>query len=427
MRNESWCTVKRTDVVVIGGGQSGLAMSRCLSRRQVDHVVLERGRVAQGWRQRWPSLRLLTPNWQTRLPDFERPSDPDGFMTRDEWLAKLEAYAAAIAAPLYEGAQVWSVEARDGGFFVHSNRGAWVTRNVVVATGYCAEPHVPALAAALDPSVLQLTPNQYRGAEQLPPGRILVVGASATGVQLAHEISGSGRPVVLSVGRHARMPRSYRGRDIMLWLDASGILHDRADRVVNLEASRRSPSLQLVGSTPPRSLDLQTLRSSGVELVGHLVAVDGHRLRFASDLERSIAASDAKLERVLARIDRFIECSAFATEAAPAAPFSRMAVPPAASHLDCRRAGIRAVIWATGHRRSYPWLRLPVATAQGDISHRLGVSDVPGLYVIGMNFLRRRNSAYIDGVGTDARELSESIWRRLNARSVALQRSPAGF
>jgi len=411
--------VKRTDVVIIGGGQSGLAMSRCLSRLQVEHVVFERGRVAQGWRDRRPGLRLLTPNWQTRLPDFERPDDPDGFMSRDEFVQRLEGYAHAIDTPLFEHTEVWSVQAAGEGFTVRTNHGHYSTPNVVIATGHCAREHVPAMAASLHPNVQQLTPSQYRSADQLPPGAVLIVGASATGVQLAQELQRAGRSVTVAVGKHARMPRSYRGRDIMFWLDASGILHDRAEQVVNLDASRRGPSLQLVGSTPRRSLDLAMLSDNGVQLVGRALGMDGNRVNLANDLAHSIAASDAKLRRVLARIDRFIERSPFAAETGPAEPWRPIAVPLAPGELDCRRAGIRSVIWATGHRRSYPWLRVPVLTPGGDVAHRFGATAIPGLYVLGMNFLKRRCSAYIDGVGEDARELSEWIWQRLNARSVA--------
>jgi putative flavoprotein involved in K+ transport len=221
--------MKRTDTLIIGGGQAGLAMSRCLSDRGVDHVVLERGRVAERWRsERWDSLRLLTPNWQTRLPGFsyDGPS-PDGYMAMPELVGSSSATPRPLPrrcrrAPRARGDRACRAASACGRM-----RGDWRARNVVIATGYSDVPYVPPAASRLSPRIVQVVPTRYRNPEQLPPGGVLVVGASATGIQLAEEIHASGRPVTLAVGGHLRMPRTYRGRDILWWLDAMGIFERR--------------------------------------------------------------------------------------------------------------------------------------------------------------------------------------------------------
>ena len=262
--------MNRIDTLVIGGGQAGLAMSRCLSDRGVEHVVLERGRVAERWRtERWDSLRLLTPNWQTRLPGYRYDGpDPDGYMSMPQLVTFFEDYAASIAAPVESGTTVLDVARAGSGFRVRTNRGGWLVRRVVIATGYSDLPYVPPLARELSPRVVQIVPTGYRNPDQLPPGGVLIVGASATGVQLAEEIQASGRPVTVGVGRHLRLPRAYRGRDIMWWLDAMGVLDDTTDDVFDIDTSRNQPSLQLAGRSDIASLDVAFLRRRGVRVLG---------------------------------------------------------------------------------------------------------------------------------------------------------------
>jgi len=260
------------DTVIIGGGQAGLAMSRSLRDRGRDHVVLERGRIAERWRsERWDSLRLLTPNWMSRLPGYAyRGPDPDGFMHRDDVIAYLEGYARSFTAPVEQETTVRAVTVYNGGYRVETDRGTWLARNVVIATGACDTPRVPDFADALDPAIVQVTPNAWRGPDALPPGGVLVVGAAATGVQLADEIRRSGRDVTLAVGRHNRVPRAYRDRDIMWWLDRTGIL-DRAVEDLRDPDVRSEPSLQLVGGRPGRAVDLAALQARGVRLVDRVV------------------------------------------------------------------------------------------------------------------------------------------------------------
>ncbi|HSD19871.1 MAG TPA: NAD(P)/FAD-dependent oxidoreductase [Anaeromyxobacter sp.] len=412
--------MKRTDVVVVGGGQAGLAASACLQARGVDHVVLERGRIAERWRsERWNSLRLLTPRWQSRLPGFSyRGPDPDGFMSRREVIGYLEAYARSFAAPVEEGVAVLAVERDGDGYRVTADRGEWRAESVIVATGHCDRPHVPALAAELPSDVVQLVPTRYRNPDALPAGGVLVVGASATGIQLADEIHRSGRPVTLAVGRHVRLPRSYRGRDVMAWLDATGFLDEGAEAVADLEAARRQPSLQLVGRPDHRTLDLGVLLDAGVRLVGRVTAVEGARVLFAEDLAETAAAAERRLARLLGRIDAYVARSG-QTAVPPAEPLRPIAPPPAPDAIDLRAEGIRTVMWATGYRRSYPWLRVPVLDERGEIRHVGGITPAPGLYVLGLQFLRRRNSSFLDGVGEDAAALVDHLARRLARRRAA--------
>lgn len=410
----------RTDVVIVGAGHAGLAMSRRLAERSIDHVVLERGEVANSWRtERWDSLRLLTPTWQARLPGFVDASgeDPHGFRTMPETIAFLERYAWAIGAPVREHTPVQSVRRAREGYDVRTARGTWHARAVVIASGACNLPNVPALAGELPSTVASVTPHQYRNPSQLEDGGVLVVGASATGVQLAEEIQRSGRRVTLAVGEHIRVPRRYRGRDIQWWMDAAGILDLAHDEIDDLGRAREVPSLQLAGNDDGRMLDLNALGAIGVRLAGRLAGIRDGKALFSGSLANQAALSDLKMNRLLDAID------AWAAEKgveAPAperyAPTRVEAAPPLA--LDLRR--VRTVLWATGFRPDFSWLEVPVFDRKGRIRHDGGVVDSPGLYLMGMPFLRRRKSALIDGAGEDARELAAHLAAHLGAQRAAI-------
>jgi putative flavoprotein involved in K+ transport len=414
--------VPHITTLIIGAGQAGLAMSRCLSDLSIDHLVVERGRVAERWRsQSWNSLHLLTPNWMTRLPGFRYDGDsPDAFMSVPDLIALLERYSAASSAPVLTETTVHRVERGGGRFSVATNRGTWSSDSVVIATGYCDLPAVPAAARSLGPAVTQIVPASYRRPELLPDGGVLVVGASSTGVQIADEIQHSGRQVTLAVGRHTRLPRRYRGRDILWWLDQLGVLSQPADAVHSIEISRQQPSLQLVGRPDHSSVDLGSLHNSGVRLVGRVQNIDGYRVHLSDDVVATAASGDIKMADVLMRIDGFIGRAGM--DAEPAEPFKPTwsLVHDSVTQLDLRAQGIKTVIWATGFRRAYPWLQIPEALdRRGELAHHGGVTPVPGLYALGLNFQRRRNSSFIDGVGDDARAIAGHVAQALVCGRVA--------
>jgi putative flavoprotein involved in K+ transport len=403
----------RTTTVVIGAGQAGLAMSWHLSQRSIDHVILERGDIANSWKtERWDSLRLLTPNWQSRLPGYGyQGSDPDGFRTMPETIGFIEKYAGAISAPVRDHARVSSVRAHDGGYKVETDQLTWYGQSVVLATGACNLPAIPKVAASLPADIASLTPLQYRNPSQLDPGGVLVVGASASGIQIADEIRRSGRTVTLAVGEHVRVPRLYRGRDIKWWMDASGGLDQRYDEVDDIVRARHVPSLQLAGYADRRSIDLNSLTAIGVRLVGRIAGITDGKLQFSGSLRNVCSLADLKMIRLLDTIDAWATEKGLDGEVAPSHRFEPTVVeesPPLL--LDLSRGRIKTIIWATGFRPDYSWLDIPVLDHKGQIRHDGGViAEAPGLYVMGLPFLRRRKSSLIDGVGDDARDLSAHL------------------
>jgi putative flavoprotein involved in K+ transport len=414
--------IERITAVVIGAGHAGLAASHFLSGRSIDHVVLERGEVANSWRhERWDSLRLLTPNWQSRLPGlrYEGP-DPDGYMTAGEVTEFIERFAAVSRAPVRTGTNVTSVRRADDGYLVTTTHGEIHCRAVVIASGACNRPSVPQFKDAVPASVEQLTPFDYSGPAKLPDGGVLVVGASATGVQLAAELRRSGRPVTLAVGEHVRLPRVYRGRDVLWWMDASGVWDQRYDEVDDLTRARRLPSPQLVGTPERATLDLNALASLGVELVGRWTAVRDGRALFSGGLRNVFSLADLKMRRLLDTFDEWARTQGRAADvAAVAAPerFPPTRVPSSARlQLDLRSGEIAAIVWATGFRPYYGWLDLPVLDSKGQLRHEGGVADSPGLYALGLPVLRRRKSTFICGIEDDAREVIDHLTRYLTVR-----------
>jgi putative flavoprotein involved in K+ transport len=405
--------IRSATTIVIGAGHAGLAMSRCLSERAIDHVLIERGEVANSWRtERWDSLRLLTPNWQSRLPGFEyQGEDPDGFRTMPEVINFIDRYADAIAAPVQTGTTVKSVRRDDNGYVIATDQGEWRCRTLVLATGACNIARVPALAEGVPPSIATLTPMQYRNPGQLADGGVLVVGAAATGLQLAEEIHRSGRPVTLAVGEHVRAPRTYRGRDIQWWMDAAGVLDERYDEIDDIARARRVPSLQLVGSPDRQTLDLNALSDIGVTLVGRLAGINNGKAQFSGALKNLCAMADLKMNRLLDRIDAWATANGLddvVDGSQRFAPTRVSASPPLG--LDLNGGAIKTIIWATGYRPDYSWLDVPVLDRKGHMRHDGGVvADSPGLYLMGAQFLRRRKSTLIDGAGDDARDLSAHL------------------
>jgi putative flavoprotein involved in K+ transport len=401
---------------VIGAGHAGLAASRFLTDRSIDHVVLERGEVANSWRtERWDSLRLLTPNWQSRLPGHAyRGPDPDGYMAMDEVVAFIARYAELSRAPVRTGTTVTSVRPAADGHHVATTAGELRGRFVILASGACNAPSVPAVSDAVPASIAQVTAFDYRNPDRLPEGGVLVVGASATGVQLADEIRRSGRPVTLSVGEHVRLPRTYRGRDVLWWMDASGVWNQRYDEIDDLTRARRLPSPQLVGTPGRTTLDLNALADAGVELVGRLSAVRDGRALFSGGLRNMFSLADLKMERLLDTFDAWAEGAGRADElGAPERPEPTRVPASSRLQIDLRSGEIRTIVWATGYRPDYSWLDPRAVDEKGQLRHDGGVVDVPGLYALGLPVLRRRKSTFIHGIEDDARDVVDHLARRL--------------
>lgn len=403
--------------MVIGGGHSGLAMSHELTRRDIDHVVLERGEVANAWRtERWDSLRLLTPNWQSRLPGYAYVGrDPDGFMTMPEVVSFISGYADSIRAPVETGVRVKSVRPAAAGYEVATTRGAWHAQSVVLASGACNLPNLPAGARDLPANVASIPALDYSNPAALPPGGVLVVGASATGLQVAEEVARSGRSVTLAVGEHVRMPRTYRDRDIQWWMERTGLLDDRYDAVDDLARARNLPSPQLVGTPERKTLDLNALTGLGVRLVGRLMGFRDARAQFSGSLPNVCKLADLKLYRLLNSFDDWATQHEATAEAGERPPATVVPGEPSLG-FDLAKEGIESVVWATGYRPDYSWLHAPVLDRKGRLKHDGGiVTDAPGMVALGLTFLRRRKSSFIHGAEDDARDLAAHLARHLGA------------
>jgi len=373
--------------------------------------------LASSWRrERWDSLRLLTPNWQSRLPGIAYDGDdPDGYMTAADVVELIARFAANVRSPVRTATNVTSVRRVDDGYRVATSEGEIGSRVVVIASGACNLPTVPAFADAVPADVEQLTPFGYRNPDQLPNGGVLVVGASATGVQLAAELRQSGRPVTLSVGEHVRLPRTYRGHDVLWWMDASGVWDQRYDEVEDLTRARRLPSPQLVGTTERTTLDLNALTAMGVELVGRWASVRDGRALFSGGLRNVCSLADLKMDRLLGGFDEWARTSGSDAEFGPAERFAVTETPSSSRlQLDLRSGEIRTIVWATGFRPDYRWLDVPVVDAKGQLRHDGGAVDSPGLYALGLPMLRRRKSTFLHGIEDDAREVVEALNGYLN-------------
>ena len=403
----------RCETVIIGAGHAGLALSWHLSELGHEHVLLERGRVGERWHnERWDSMSLLTPNWLNVLPGQEAPEDPHGFTSRAAFADRLGEYARSFSAPVVEQTTVGRVTRRPGGrFAVHTSRGTWSAANVVVATGDCDLPRIPAVAHAVPSGIPQLHVTAYRRPELLPPGGVLVVGAGPSGQQVARELCRAGRDVVLSVGRHVRAPRRYRGEDIFYWLDAVGSLDTSIDELPDAHAARTAPSIPLTGTCGGIDIDLGVLSREGVTVTGRLLGFDDRRAHFARDLEQSVGDADSQLELTLAQIDFHVERECL--DKPEATPIEPIRLPEAPVGLALADRGIGCVIWATGYRRRYDWLQVPgVRSADGELLQHHGVSPVHGIYTMGIRFQSRRSSHFIGGVAQDAAELATVVTGR---------------
>ena len=424
------------DVVVIGAGHCGLAMSQALTQRAIDHVVIERGKVANAWRtERWETLRLLTPNWMCRLPGQAYDGDePDGYMFASDVAGFITRYGQRMRAPVLTHTTVLRVTPSGAGYVVATDQGDWCCRAVVLASGACSRALVPRLADAVPASVAQWTAQTYRRPSELDPGGVLVVGASATGLQLAQELQRSGRRVLLASGEHVRMPRLYRGRDVQWWLLASGVLDQRIEEMDDPVRARQLPSPQLVGSDERATLDLNAVQQQGVELCGRLAGLRGHRALFSGSLRNVCALADLKMNRMLDGFDAWAASQGLDAEVGEVQRFrpTEVAVSPRLEAELGRE--VRTIVWATGYVPDHGWLDAPVFDRRGGLRHDRGLVDAPGLYVLGLPFLRRRKSSFIHGAEDDVREIAAHLaghldcvarGRRHNAAVVAARDSTA--
>jgi putative flavoprotein involved in K+ transport len=410
-----------TDTVIVGAGHAGLAVSRLLSAAGHEHVILERGRVGERWRsQRWDSLHLLTPNWMTRLPGFSyRGPDPDGYLSAAAFAGYLDRYATSFDAPVVERTTVDEVSrARPGrSYRVATDRGTWEASNIVVATGPHGTPVIPPAVHDGDFGPVDVVSAQrYRNPTQLPPGGVLVVGASSSGVQIADELARAGRSVVLSVGRHTRMPRRYRGMDIFWWLESTGRLARTIDDVPDATAARRETSLQLAGRNGPelfgQNLDLAVLQANGVRLAGHLQRVSGGRAWFRNDLEDTVHAADRRMLRFLNVVDDYVRRAGLGREVWEPMRPRPVELPTPVACLNLIAEPISTIVLATGYRPHYPWLHLPITGPDGSIEQHRGVTAAPGVYVVGQRFQHRRDSGFIDGARYDAQAVVRHLLSR---------------
>ena len=407
---------ERVETLIVGGGQAGLALSHMLSQRGCRHLVLERGRIAERWRtERWDGLRFQFPNWSVQLPDFPFPhADPDAFATSAEIVDFLAAYADFIAAPIRCGVTVTAVRRRPGtsGFLAETSDGPIESANVVVATGPYQRPIIPALLPE-DAGLFQVHASRYREPDQLPRGAVLIVGSGASGAQIAEELVRAGRHVYLSVGRHRRLPRRYRGRDLIWWLTELGLDQTPVEK--------RGPdkSLPLItGAYGGHTIDFRHFARQGMTLLGRVAAARQGALELAPDLAESLAFGDAAHTAFLDMADAYVARHGLDMPQEPAAR-AVQADPPCLVEplrcLDLKGAGIGAVIWATGYDCDFSWLDVPVLDARGEPVHRGGITDVPGLYFIGLQWLSKMNSSFLAGVGDDAARLADHIARRASS------------
>jgi putative flavoprotein involved in K+ transport len=409
--------IERVETLIVGAGQAGLAMSHMLSRRGRPHLVLERHRIAERWRtERWKGLRFQFPNWSVRLPDFPFPhTDPEAFATSGEIVNFICAYADFIAAPIRCGVTVLALRCHGGasGFVAETSDGPFQAANVVVATGPYQRPIIPSrLQDAV--GIFQMHASRYSEPNQLPPGAVLVVGSGASGVQITEELLRAGRRVYLSVGRHRRMPRRYRGRDLIWWLSALGLDQTPVEK--------RGPdkSLPLItGAYGGHTIDFRQLAAQGIVLLGRLASARDGAIDIAPDLAASLAHGDAAYTAFLDMVDAHVERHDLDLPEDPAARAVQPDPPCIAEslrRLDLHAAGVSAVVWATGYGVDFDWIDLPVLDARGEPVHCQGITDVPGLYFLGLQWLSKMNSSFLAGVGDDAARLAEYIAARVNAR-----------
>jgi putative flavoprotein involved in K+ transport len=401
----------RIEVVVVGAGQAGLAVSRELTEAGIAHVVLERARVGQTWRGRWDSFCLVTPNWFLQLPGYPyEGDDPDAFMLRDEVAAYLERYAAGFEAPVREGIEVTALNSgRDGGFLLETSAGEIMAGTVVLSTGAYQRPHRPAAAAALPEDLHQINVEDYRNPTELPSGPVLVVGSGQSGCQIAEELHQAGREVFLACGRASWAPRRLGDRDLSWWALETGFL-DAPLSSLPSPAARLAANVQASGVGGGHDLHYRTLQKMGVTLLGHFLGAEGRHAHFAPDLGESVAWGDERNAQLMDLVRKLVAERGLPPPEIPEPEPLKVDAPE-----ELNLAGFAAVVFAGGFRPDYEsWVHCPGAFDElGFPVHEEGASTVvPGLYFVGVHFLRKRKSSLLNGVGEDAAIVARQITAR---------------
>jgi putative flavoprotein involved in K+ transport len=404
-------------VIIVGGGQAGLAMSYCLKEREIDHLVFEKKRLAEAWRsQRWDTFCLVTPNWQCKLPGFDYPGDdPQGFMKKEQIVQFLESYAQLFQPPLHEGVDVLRLARHESGVFeVSTSMGDFSADQVVVATGGYQVATVPRLSERFDLSVTQVHSAYYKNPESLPAGDVLVVGSGQSGCQIAEDLHLAGRGVHLCVGGAPRTARRYRGQDVVDWLHKMGYYDMPVHEHPLKERVRAKANHYVTGRDGGRDIDLRKFALEGMQLYGRLKAVGNDLLRFGDDLKQNLDQADSVAESIKTTIDKFI--SANNIDAPVEARYRPVWEPKSTLlELNYKEANIKTVIWCMGFKTDYSWIEIPLFDGKGYPSHRRGITAVPGIYFLGLPWLYTWGSGRFSGVAQDAKFLAESIEARHGA------------
>jgi putative flavoprotein involved in K+ transport len=413
--------IEQVETVIIGAGHAGLTMSYSLSQLGQEHVILERGRVGERWRsERWDSFCFQFPNWTIELPGFKyQCDDPDVFAPGHEVVRFLDDYAVLIKAPVRCGATVTSLEqgSRAGRYLIQSQKGTIQAANVVIATGPFQQAAIPAIGTAIPADIFQVHSNKYRNPDQLPPGAILVVGAGSSGCQITEDLTQTGRRVYLSVGRHRRIPRRYRGRDFGWWGSAMGIWEQTVDMLPSPQA-KNDPVPLLTPAKGGHDVDLRRMVADGVTLLGRLQAISGSRLIIADDLKKNLAEGDLRFTEYKKIIDNYIRKTGLNVPEETSSDHG-VAEPDEVLHpileLDLKAAGISAIVWATGFRYDFDWVKLPIFNDVGEPVHQRGVTTLPGVYFLGIKWLYKRKSHFMlkAGPAEDAAYVAEHIKARV--------------
>lgn len=412
------------DTLIVGGGQAGIAMSEHLGKQGVPHLVLEKNRIAEAWRSgRWDSLVANGPAWHDRFPNLEFDGmDPDAFAGKERIADYLCDYAKMVGAPIRTGVEVLRAERLKSraGFRVETSAGVIEAQRIVAATGAFQHPVIPPLVPETE-ALFQLHSFRYRNPGQLPEGAVMVVGAGSSGAQIADELNRAGRKVFLSVGPHDRPPRAYRGRDFVWWLGVLGLWDIAAPH-----PGTEHVTIAVSGAYGGRTMDFRRLAGEGITLTGLTESYADGVLRFAGDLRDNIAGGDANYLSMLDAADAYVARTGIDL---PEEPEARRAYPDPdclinpIRELDLAAAGVGAIVWATGFRQDFGWLRVDAFDDQGRPRHQRGVSSEPGVYFLGLPWQSRRGSTFLWGVWHDAKYLADQIAIQRNYAAYAPSRS----